>query len=77
MSTTPKVSVIIPVYNGMEFIERSIKSLLEQTTKTVEFVTLLIKIIKVKAVAETMLFQRQKANTLLLLIQTIGWIRMH
>ena len=31
MSTTPKVSVIIPVYNGMEFIERSIKSLLEQT----------------------------------------------
>lgn len=35
---TPKVSVIMPVYNGIRFLDRAIKSILDQTEKDFEFI---------------------------------------
>lgn len=35
---TPKVSVIMPVYNGQAFLRKSIKSILNQTVKDFEFI---------------------------------------
>ena len=36
--TTPKISVIMPIFNGSEFLERSVSSLLNQTLQNFEIV---------------------------------------
>jgi glycosyltransferase involved in cell wall biosynthesis len=34
----PKVSVIVPVYNSEDYVERTIESLMKQTLSQVEFI---------------------------------------
>lgn len=38
MAMNPKVSVIVPIYNVEKFIERCVRSLLEQTIKEIEYI---------------------------------------
>jgi glycosyltransferase involved in cell wall biosynthesis len=37
---TPKVSVIMPVYNGEKYLREAIESILSQTFKNFEFIRL-------------------------------------
>ena len=42
MNKSPKVSVIIPVYNGENYVQEAIESALSQTYKNIEII--LVKI---------------------------------
>ena len=37
-SDKPKISVLMPVYNGEQFLDKSIKSVLEQTFNNFEYI---------------------------------------
>ena len=37
-SNKPKISVLMPVYNGEQFLDKSIKSILDQTFNNFEYI---------------------------------------